>query len=394
MVNLVQSLKFGDVSYTIKDSNTIPGLTAGQKSVLLASGTYLDKAVVDGKVFETDAGKFERFNKTIIGSTINWTYSQNTRSSGSGITYGKGVYVVVGPKGIDYSTNGTNWSPANMTVNLQNYGWSFLAYGKGVFICVTDGKGTVEYSEDGINWESFNMPAAKGWTNVAYANDRFIAVARGSNIVAYSFNGKDWLSSPLGSTYTLMGIAYGNGTYVAVGDTYAFYSINGVNWNRVNASLPSGQQCTSVAYGNGRFVAVIANDYNSDIMTSTDGISWTIQNGAMPFSAYWFSIIFTGEVFVAVGGSGSDAPGAYSYDGVNWMGAAMPLIGDWVALTNAEGNAVAVKTNGEVAIGDIDITYQYSTTPLSYTAAEVDAMVAQATITEDKVDVSTGTLVL
>ena len=374
MVNLVQSLKVGDTSYTIKDSNTIPGLTADQKSVLLASGTYLDKAVVDGKVFETDAGKFERFNKTVAGSSFNWTYLQNPLNSGTCVAYGKGTYVVAGSAGIAYSKDGTSWTNANISADPQDYsGDKYLAYGNGVFVGVTQSVGKSLYSEDGINWETFNMPNTRHWTDVSYVNDRFMAVANNSNRIAYSFNGKDWteVSAP-DKIYS--GITYGNGKYVAVGRRFYAYSSDGINWSWED--MPTYPYCSAIAYGNGIFV--VTNEYSSNnyVMTSTDGVTWTQQAGVMPFNALWRSVIFTGEIFVAVGSNGSAAPGAYSYDGINWVAAPMPYNGDWKDVANADGKAVAVKTTGEVALGAIETQYSYSTTPLSYTAAEVDAKLA------------------
>lgn len=400
MVNLVQSLKVGDVSYTIKDSNTIPGLTAGQKSVLLASGTYLDKAVVDGKVFETNEGKFERFNKTVTGATLDSTWSVHsmlgvtlTGNQTSFIAYGAGVFVAFDTEGYGfYSTDGINWKPSQVPVQVY---YNSITFAGGRFVaCSQDGLTSLA-SYDGINWIAGSAGSISGNKAIVFANNYYYILTKST--VRKSLDGVNWESAP---SMPFSGgrdivAAYGNGILTVLTNTSTTGGYEGAYMKDGESSwtlfahpvhTPEG-----LAYGDGKFVATPGNT-TSTIYHSADGINW--YSASLPASGYWGDVVYGEGIFVALRTSWQ-SPQAYSVDGgVTWQSTTLPG-GAWYWGAYGDGKFVALHIQAaQVAINNLDITYQYSTTPLSYTAAEVDAMVAQATITEDKVDVSTGTLVL
>ena len=398
MVNLVQSLKVGDTSYTIKDSNTIPGLTAGQKSVLLASGTYLDKAVVDGKVFETDAGKFERFNKTVTGATLGSTWTAHDMgvtyvgTQSSFLAYGAGVFVTIDTEGYGfYSTDGINWKP--MQIPVHKY-YSAIAFTGGRFIaCSNDGQTSIT-SLDGINWTAGSAGSRSGSNkSITFANGYYYIIA--PSTVRKSLDGVNWESGPSlpFSGSKKLHAEYGNGVLTVLSQISTTGGYQGAYMKDGESSWTSFvhpvRAVEGLVYGDGNFVAT--SSYSS-AYHSTDGFTWT--GASLPAYEYWGGVVYGEGIFVALRHHGG-TPQAYSVDGgVTWQPTTLPG-GSWYWGAYGDGKFVAMQLEAtKVAINNLDITYSYSTTPLSYTAAEVDAMVAQATITEDKVDVSTGTLVL
>lgn len=397
MVNLVQSLKVGGTSYTIKDGNTIPGLTAGQKSVLLASGTYLDKAVVDGKVFETDAGKFERFNKTVTGVALGSTWTKHDmgvtyESTFNGIAYGAGVFVAYDQVGnVYYSTDGITWKPSQIPVQKE---YTVIAFTGGRFVaCSYDGQTSIT-STDGINWTAGSAGSRSGSSkSITFANGYYYIFT--PTTVRKSADGVNWVSGPSLSFNNSYGVksAYGNGVLVVLSATSTSGGYQGAYMKDGESSWTTfvhqaGKLC-GLAYGDGKFVAMNIRSY---AYHSTDGFTWT--SASLPAYEYWNDVVYGEGIFLALR-THSGTPQAYSVDGgVSWQTVTLPS-GPWFWGAYGDGKFVAIAVNAaKVAINNLDITYSYSTTPLSYTADEVDALVSQATITEDKVDVSTGTLVL
>lgn len=397
MTNLVQSLKVGGTSYTIKDSNTIPSLTAGQKSVLLASGTYLDKAVVNGKVFETDEGKFERFNKTVTGVALGSTWT----SYDMGVTYtshfqhfayGAGVFVTINKDGNGYYSNdGITWKLSQIPAQKE---YAAMAFTGELFIaCSYDGKTTIA-SDDGVNWTESTIDLTfSSKKSITFANGYYYICT--PTTVRKSVDGVNWESAPslpFSASYIIKS-TYGNGVLVVLSRTStsggymgAYMKDGESSWTNFVHSIDMVQD---LVYGDGKFVAI---NRSSNAYHSEDGINWT--RASLPASQSWESAAYGEGIFVAFRDT-DGTPQAYSVDGgASWQSVTLPS-GAWEHGAYGDGKFVAIQLNAaQVAINNLDITYSYSTTPLSYTADEVDALVSQATITEDKVDVSTGTLVL
>ena len=209
---------------------------------------------------------------------ISWTLRSTPApvpSLWNSVTYGNGMYVVVGDYGNTmYSSDGVNWALGNIPDAFGS--WTDVAYGNGVFVAVgennSNGGNLVITSTDGINWTYKTAAENNGWSTVTYGNGRFVALAAtGTNRVMTSTDGTNWTSASAVSAIRWNDIIYADQKFVAVGDgasTRVMSSTDGINWTAVDA--PQGGWY-AVAYGNNRFVASSYNATDNDIMTSIAG---------------------------------------------------------------------------------------------------------------------------
>ena len=185
--------------------------------------------------------------------TANWTAGTNLPATTfTSLTYGNGVFVVVGSTaGAATSTDGNSWvSRTNVTLSSGTY--SGVTYGAGTFVAINSGGNQVATSTNGIVWVAGgNLPASTTWSSVAYGNGRFVAIATGGRNAAISYN-------------------------------------KGVTWYASPAGLPSSQTWTKVKYGQGLFVAVAEG--TSVCAISSDGITW--KQHTMSASAAWNALAF------------------------------------------------------------------------------------------------------
>jgi hypothetical protein len=173
----------------------------------------------------------------------------------SGITYGKGRYVV-GTAG-----GGIGVFSSDLQSNLGGSMGSLLdaAYGKGVFV----GAGLVQLSDstDGLTWttavskpvdETRRANAGDTFRAVAYGAGHFVAV--GGSAVGFlltSPNGRDWDQVPT-DTSGLLGVIYGGGRFLAWSAGTILTSADGETWT----AQPNRAGAATFAYGAGRFIAV------------------------------------------------------------------------------------------------------------------------------------------
>jgi hypothetical protein len=99
---------------------------------------------------------------------------------------------------------------------------------------------TIQYSLNGSNWS----PAVTGGFNgnygglgvdVAFGNNRWVAVGLGESTIQYSIDGSNWLPAQVsGFDQIPLKISYNNSTWVAHGSNQIIYSKNGSNWSSSN----------------------------------------------------------------------------------------------------------------------------------------------------------------
>lgn len=385
MTDLVQNLKIGNSTYAIQDGNTLPALTASQRTTLLSNGTYLGKAVANGVKFENDSGKFESFTDTITGSSLTWSSGTlpNQTYWSSTSAYGDGTFVFVtngGSYGAAYSTNGgKNWTAATIPSGITG-SWIQTAYGNGVFVAIPENSTNALYSTDGgRTWQASTMPASD-YKGLAFGGGRFIATPRNRNTGAYSDDGIHWYSLNMSSWQYWYNIAYGNNRFVAVSylNNKAAYSADGSSWTEV--SLPSASTWDTMAFGNGRFVAICSGDRKCTY--STDGDTWS---DAIDLDVEVRWIQFGNGIFI---GTGSDGNSIYtSSDGVTWTKSSTLSGTSWSITGAGGGYFVAIRYSygrtNVVSSGAYVINHEYSLTPLSYTKSEVDTALSskQGTLT-------------
>jgi len=175
---------------------------------------------------------WEQGTNTIISSSDGMAWkeepSANYRSL-KGITYGNGLFVIVGGLEDIYqgttviltSRNGTLWE-------LQGgYGWPlasvcyannlFVAVGFGINYRGYVGGGSLVSSNGTAPISSWASTFGKAFQSVVFGNGKFVAVGS-SGMIGSSSDGLNWTERVSGTTNWLRGVAYGAGAFVAVGD--------------------------------------------------------------------------------------------------------------------------------------------------------------------------------
>lgn len=356
----VENLKIGNTSYGITDANTLPALNATTRAQLLLDGTYLGSAVENGKVFESDTGKFEQFSKTPGSPTFTW--SDGTLPSAQywkSTAYGNGTYVVISGSSSNsaaYSTDGATWTAATMPA-LRN--WSSVTYGSDKFVAVANGSDKAAYSTNGITWTEMSMPRSASWSSVAYGNGTFVAMPGNNGKAAYSTNGTTWTEMSMPASVTWYAVTYGNGKFVAVSNNarFAAYSSDGVTWS--STTLPVSSYWMSVVFGKDKFVAVSRS--NGYAAYSTDGATWT--SVSLGSTAAFYSIAYGEDLFVVVADSNNTF--WYSPDGLTWSSSTLTRSSDWANVVYYNAKFMAVTYGTKIAVGSVQTPYTYALTELN-----------------------------
>lgn len=358
-------------------AQTYNSLSTAQRTTLLSNGTYKDDVVSNGKIFETDSGKFESFTDTVSPPTI--TTAAVSMQSYPRIAYGSGMFILA--RGNDmtyayYSTTGESgtWYSRDLPTKIsfiRYHNDRFMAYSAGMISAGVQ----ICHSTDGVNWETFASPWNKyGAISSAYGNGTYVLLGNSDysgytsySKVAYSKdNCATWSSVNLPANSTWISVTYGNGVFVAVSNdsATAAYSEDGVTWN--SFQMPSSGWYR-ILFGNGVFVAF--RTYTNAVAYSTDGIHWT--ETTLPASANWGEIAYGDGTFVII--ARLNEIFAYSTDGIHWLQGTMPQNTSWYGVAYGAGKFIASNNyNNNGAKITFEIIHTYSLTPLSYTKSEVD----------------------
>lgn len=137
---------------------------------------------------------------------INWqakTFSAST--TWADIAFGNGTFVAV--SGTGFCCTSTDYGNTWVARTIP-FGLSGITYGGGQFVAVgpqassTTGAAT---SPDGITWTTRVLPSAQNWASVAYGNGVYIAISGGqtaaSTAAASSTDGITWTARVLTSMY-------------------------------------------------------------------------------------------------------------------------------------------------------------------------------------------------
>ena len=125
-------------------------------------------------------------NKTMYSSDgINWTAVAANLGSNA-ITFGEGKFTT----GTNYSTDGITWIGTTISPILP-YG---ITYGNGIFVVVGQaGTDRIAISEDATSWTIITAPELNAWSCITYGDSKFVALANsGTNrsMVSYSNEGQ------------------------------------------------------------------------------------------------------------------------------------------------------------------------------------------------------------
>lgn len=192
---------------------------------------------------------------------------------------------------IQYSTDASNWYPANSGFSTAGYGVTF----QNVFIAVGDdlSGSSIKYSSDGINWtdSASGYFSTKGYGVIGAPGGTFYAVGEGSNIstsvLKSTDNGSNWspFISSGGFSVAARGICAGlTNEYIVVGEAeptlQSFDTISPAPPLLEYAAL-KGPQITGPVYG-----ALFDSGSNYVICVGTDP---TPSNTVQIYSGNWNS---------------------------------------------------------------------------------------------------------
>jgi hypothetical protein len=212
-------------------------------------------------MWTSTTGQVSSWTQINVGSIFN---ASNERIND--IAYGDSRWIVIGRNSNMMATStddGTTWtsvvSPLTTTTSI--------AYGNNRWVMV--GLGNMATSTDGTNWTPIDVSSIFSGANsiytVAYANNLWIAAGSGGRM-ATSTDGINWTrvpGTPFG-TGTIRTVANGNNKWVAAatesywegGGSRIAFSSDGINWTSVANTTFGNNQVNSVAFGNGKWVAV------------------------------------------------------------------------------------------------------------------------------------------
>ena len=189
---------------------TLP-ISAGWSSIGYGEGIFI---AISNNNFSTQ-------NKAVYSyNGIDWTLITLPSASINGyldIAYGEGKFIAItGAFEASYSNDGINWTQFQLLPAYNPVYWTSITYGNGVFVIIgTNVSNQAGYSNDGINWNPTTLPFIGSWSSVAYGNGTFIAIARETNKGAYSNNGITWTEFTLPLYSNWEHIVYGQGRFFA-----------------------------------------------------------------------------------------------------------------------------------------------------------------------------------
>ena len=170
---------FSTISVNTTVNSAIDVVYANSKYTVAAAGGL----IYNGSFLDSQS-------MTVSDSLKSTTFGTNTPT---GIAYGNGKYVVVGPNGhTAYSTDGINWTYNDKIRNSAYWGTSIrinsIIYAFDKF-WIGGGSGRCMSSDDGINWTTVPEVAQTGYSStiieIAFINSRLIFCLDASKIVTY-----------------------------------------------------------------------------------------------------------------------------------------------------------------------------------------------------------------
>lgn len=291
----------------------------------------------------------------ISSNGLSWTTIISSPYAGfEAVTYGNSRFVAVG-RGSMVSTNGQVWT-SSLTETNQMYA---VTFGNDRFVA-TGGFGRISTSTDGLTWVSSSLSTNYGhMADICFGQNRFVIVGFGTTpngegaFALNSTNASVWERSTTPWTFGLLGVAFGAGTFVGVAPGVVLTSKDGQLWAGSESYRIQG-----IAHGNGSFVAPALDQ----VLTSTDGVAWSAHTLTLPFKLGDAS--FIGNRFFALSALASYAPEAtngmaISADGTNWTACMLWTNG----ASDTKVSLPAYGRNGYVAVGT-----EYNWATKEYTA--------------------------
>jgi len=284
--NTLSTTKIFGYSY---DKNT---WNVGEPRIFLATDEFITDGTIivaigiangNNSFFTIGYSMDDGITWTGVGSSTNKT---NTFLNwGSGIAYNPNFsstskkFVAVGRgnlnDSITASDDGITWSKAGISDTIVSRGRG-ITYGNGIFVVVGEGLLQMATSTDGINWNPIYTSTDNGFTWTINTNPNFFS-DRGWSV---DYNGS---TAVVNDVNQVMFVAVGNGTINDIATSH-----NGTHWiERGSIFLKSGSPQKSLGRSvkwseyHKLWIAVGWNipttDNTPTILTSPDGINWTAR---------------------------------------------------------------------------------------------------------------------
>jgi hypothetical protein len=256
-----------------------------------------------------------RGNKALWSDDGGETWNQATlprNVSMDHVVYGGGKFValpLLDGTYVYYSTNGKDWSTAEMPKEMYNMRWDDIVFGNGLFVAVPNYRENpnyyyidpeaysmdvelvqkIAYSTNGTTWKTSAPPRDFGTYyggKIAYGDGGFL-LNYGSSSSRYSYwsdgtiggSGMTWTS--LGSKSMSVGggglLRFSMGRFILIGSSKTYISTNkGADWNPI--TLPGNFSGVTSAYGetpNGTGRLMITGANGRGIWSDDRGATWT-----------------------------------------------------------------------------------------------------------------------
>jgi len=248
-------------------------------------------------------------NKLNQNNTTNTAVNVFKHSIVGGV-YGNGIYLFISKNGyiIRSTTNGATFTTTIIPEVSGGSDWLKIVYGKGIFIILTPV--AILYSTDTNTWGRYNLPMDSTnssnknvWSQICYGNKCFtILPVNLTNGILYSTDGQIWTKGTLNfqitsvSTTLWNAIVYGD-KFVAINSSTnvnnIMYSDDGITWNLSKAptdewsSVAYGQVYTPFMENKYYYMACTAKDLR--FMYSSNGTTWYafLPNFNIPYNKFY-----------------------------------------------------------------------------------------------------------
>lgn len=287
-------------TYAVKESYENSAIGSAETWYLNSIGAnpYSGIAYGNGKFVAVSNGSFNLLHSN---DGVTWTTITVGSFGLSDVIYADGKFVAVGAEfsgvdlitNVEVSTDGVNWTRYNPFTN--GIAPKAITYGNGLFVVVGNGGGNrVMTSTNGTSWTLVSVLGNDdNWNSVAFGNNTFVAVSTsGGQRNMYSTDGVSWTGSA-----TIIGtkVIFADGKFT----TGLNYSTDGISWTASDLGVSPAQ----LTYGNGVYVGLILASSNG-IALSTDAITW--ERVTIPALNTWSALTYADSKFVALSSDGTN----------------------------------------------------------------------------------------
>ncbi len=338
----------------------------GQR-LISAAGVLLSSTNAGGVTFAEDPRTWSEHQ--IVSSPATTFY---------GLAEGAGQIVMVGPRGLVYSTASVPAAPVIPAPSLRLEADSIkVAVGRKNLLAAS-GSGFVRlelYVNGAKVSEIAGSAGALPWTPPTVGNYLLtvrgidangVGVVSASYAAVSAFANWRWLN-PIPAGADLRGAVRVDDTWWIVGGGGTLLTLDDSgNFNPVD--FPTTQSLNAIAYANGRFV-IATTDLDGGtkediggLWTSSDGYAWTpFLTGALD-SANLNTAIFAAERWIALGTGGTIVT---STDGVNWPRTSSGITTSINGVAAGGGLIVAVASGGKIITSSDGLTWTERTSGIT-----------------------------